>query len=247
MNILPVGYVSQLYADAFEHNNDCGAACGVMLVKAFHPEAKITVDEFYNLCQPTGDVYLSAGQITTALARLQVVSTWKYSIGLHDLFDLLHAGRPVIALINYGVLVQYGYTELTRFRGAHFVVIVGMDIKNIHIHDPYHTDESGADVEVPIDVFMQSWGSCDKQGNPNYCAVVAADSLYDTTDEIGDVLYKVRVTAKGLTMRDGAGTNYRVLGYLKAGDVRDVLSEKDGWGEVGIGRWISLKYTEKVS
>jgi hypothetical protein len=240
--LLSVPYVSQLTADAAAHNNDCGAACGVMLVKAFDKNSRVTVDEFYDMCNPGADVYLSAGQIVTALAKCRVVSAWRYGLKLWDLFELLKAEHPVIALINYGVLVDAGLTQKTGFRGAHFIVIVGMDTKYIHIHDPYW--EVGGGVSVPIDTFMSAWSTCDKQGNPNCCGIVASDTLAEGVFFDDEVLFQVRVTANSLTVREGGGVNYRAVGYLKKGAMAEVYYQKDGWGMIGTARWISLKYTE---
>ena len=121
VSLLPVPYVSQLELGAQKHNNDCGAACGVMLVRTYFPENVITVDDFYDICNPQGDVYLSASQIMSALGIQNVRSTWQEELGLIKLFDLLRNGQPVIALINYGVLVLANLTEKNNFTVAHFI------------------------------------------------------------------------------------------------------------------------------
>lgn len=59
--------------------------------------------------------------------------------------------------------------------------------------------------------------------------------------------YKVRVTANVLNIRDGAGTNYPVVGKIEDKGVYTIVEEKDGWGKLKSGNgWISLSYTTRV-
>lgn len=62
-----------------------------------------------------------------------------------------------------------------------------------------------------------------------------------------DASYKVKITADVLNVRNGAGTNYKVVTTVKKNQVYTIIEEKNGWGllksKVG---WISLKYTTKV-
>lgn len=59
--------------------------------------------------------------------------------------------------------------------------------------------------------------------------------------------YQVRVTAAiGLNVRSGPGMSYPSTGALEYGDTVSIFEEKDGWGRVNGGGWISLDYTEKI-
>lgn len=57
--------------------------------------------------------------------------------------------------------------------------------------------------------------------------------------------YKVKIIADVLNIREGAGTDYKVVGTTKKNDKHTITKEKDGWGKVATG-WISLKYTKKI-
>jgi hypothetical protein len=62
-----------------------------------------------------------------------------------------------------------------------------------------------------------------------------------------ETAYKVRVTVTiGLNVRSGPGTEYPADGALEYGDEVKIIKEKDGWGQVSSGGWISLDYTEKI-
>ena len=57
--------------------------------------------------------------------------------------------------------------------------------------------------------------------------------------------YHIKVTANVLNVREGAGTNYKVVKTIKKGENWLIRDEKNGWGKIRIG-WIKLSYTKKV-
>ena len=63
----------------------------------------------------------------------------------------------------------------------------------------------------------------------------------------GEPLYKVRVKISNLLVRDGPGTNYgKYPGY--ASGVYEIYEERNGYGRIAAGKWISLNpaYVERV-
>lgn len=57
---------------------------------------------------------------------------------------------------------------------------------------------------------------------------------------------KVEVTASALNVRKGVGTKHPVIKVLKKGTICEIVAEKDDWGQLKEGGWISLKYTKAV-
>ena len=57
--------------------------------------------------------------------------------------------------------------------------------------------------------------------------------------------YYIKVTANRLNVREGAGTNYKVIKTIKKDEKWLIRDEKNGWGKIRIG-WIKLSYTKKV-
>lgn len=57
--------------------------------------------------------------------------------------------------------------------------------------------------------------------------------------------YYIKVTANRLNVREGAGTQYKVIKTIKKGEEWLIRDEKNGWGKIRIG-WIKLSYTKKV-
>jgi uncharacterized protein YvpB len=71
----------------------------------------------------------------------------------------LAAGRPVVALIAYGTLLQ---RENQADHFGHFVVVVGSDTQNVYLNDPdwwnqgAHKREDGHNWAVPREQFVQA-------------------------------------------------------------------------------------------
>lgn len=57
--------------------------------------------------------------------------------------------------------------------------------------------------------------------------------------------YYIKVITNVLNVREGAGTNYKVVKTIKKGEKWLIRDEKNGWGKIRIG-WIKLSYTKKV-
>lgn len=174
--ILQVPFVSQLDVGATEHNNDCGAASALMILKSYNV-GNMTVDQVYNQISPTGDSALFISGLQTFLVNKGIKNERK-TASLFDLFTILSGNRPVIALIHYGVLVDAKLTEKTGFRAGHFVAVVGMDIRYVYIHDPYSVIK-GECLAVPISVFLSAWGQCVLDNNPNNTCIAMVSPIKD--------------------------------------------------------------------
>lgn len=57
--------------------------------------------------------------------------------------------------------------------------------------------------------------------------------------------YYIKVNTKSLNVREGAGTQYKVVKTIKKDEKWLIRDEKNGWGKIRIG-WIKLSYTKKV-
>lgn len=63
--------------------------------------------------------------------------------------------------------------------------------------------------------------------------------------------YLVRVTADTLNVREGSGTNYKIVTSVHRPQIYTIIEEQNGWGllksfATNRNGWINLKYTEKV-
>jgi uncharacterized protein YvpB len=255
MNILTVPYVSQILPGALQHNNDCGAASTLMVLNAYNTAKDLTVDKFYDKMYPSGDLSLSASQLMAMLTTYKVKNKWMADMLIHDLFDILVEKRTAIPLIHYAPLVKAKLTEKTNFLGAHFVVLVGMDINNICINDPYSTG-SGAGLEIPIEIFKQAWAQCSLDGNPNNCALATTIPIQDLSVPIPPpvgVMYGFNVyngtLINGINVRSGpASYNTLVKTIWRAETPIVYITQISGeWGRLADeSGWVYMPYLKKA-
>lgn len=226
--ILPVPYTVQLGAGADKYKNDSGAAAGTMLVHAYTDKTP-TVDEFFTKSGQTTDKALTLTQIGTGLTAFGVTIEQRASLKLGDLALILATGRPVIVLVKYSVLNSAGLTPETD-ESFHSLVAVGVDVKNIYIHDPLRRDASGEGQRIPWLTFYQAWSQV-----PGYdrAAIIPRTAL----------IRRIRITAATLNIRADSNHTSSIVGTTKAGDVFEVTTQKDGWGKIDDGKWINLSYS----
>ncbi len=239
VTLLPVPYASQLGTGADAHANDCGAACAVMLLRAYQ-KTVLTPDEFYTRFSFQGDPFLSVTQIRTAIGSLGLLTDFKATLSIQDIFAALASSKPLIVLLRYKVLYDAGLTEKS-FLGPHFAVAVGIDCKYIYIHDPLYTDPLVGEAHpYPLDVFWQAWKEVANDPNlpnPERSAIIPMTGIgFQMTR-------KVKVNIPTLNIRSGPGMNNQIVGTAKKSEILEVTREMGGWGEVGYNRWVLLTYT----
>ena len=239
VTLLPVPYVSQLGAGAEAHKNDCGAACAIMLLRAYTGTA-MTPDEFYTNFNIAGDPYLSVPTLRNALGNLGVLTGFQVGLTMADLFNTLAIGKPAIVLLRYKTLEDARLTE-KHYEGPHFAVAVGMDAKFIYLHDPLYTKPSDGDAHpYPLDLFWKSWkdvAADPKYPNPERSAIIPAVGLGYRMERA------VVINTPSLNVRNGPGLNNGIVGSAKKGQLVKVTREINGWGEIGKDQWIFLSYT----
>jgi hypothetical protein len=209
-----------------------------MLLRAYL-NLPITPDEFYVKFAIQWDPYLSVPQMRDAMSSLGLLTDFRANLGLQDLFTFLAATKPVIVLLRYKVLEEAGLTE-KHFDGPHFAVVVGIDSKNVYIHDPLYTNPLDGEAHpYPLDVFWQAWkevASDPKFPNPERSAIIP-------TGGIGfRLVRRMRVNIATLNVRSGPAGSNAVVGTLKKGDVVEITREMSGWGLIGPDKWIALMY-----
>ena len=231
INILPVPYVSQLGTGVDQFVNDSGAAAGAMLVRAYIDMA-LTPNDFFNQTGQHADSPLSFTQISNALRMNGIPVELRTGLKLADLSLILFSGRPVILLVNQTVLQQAGLTPET-FNGPHFLVAVGVDVKQAYVHDPLRQDASGQAQGIPWLTFYQAWTQA--QGYER-AALVPRMQL----------IRRVKVTAATLNVHQKPNGDTTLAGTVNSGDVFEVTIQQDGWGKIGENRWISLSYVADI-
>lgn len=240
--LLPVPYYSQVGEGANQNSNDCGAASGLMVLKAHKSNLVMNVDQYYKAANPTGvNESLWVGQVRQVLSSNGVATEYKVGFDELMLFNCLRQRKPVIALFKYGTLVDKGLTQFTTFRGAHFAVIVGMNTKYIYLNDPYSTEKKGEARAIPIDVFWQSWKDAVQDSNPERAGFYPTLGIGEIPIEIPGALYKIKITCNAQRVRSGPGENFEPpVDMVYKNTVLTVYEVNGKWGRVDVGRWIFL-------
>lgn len=241
---LEVPYVSQLGPDAQAYHNDCGPACGVMLLQAFTDHA-ITVDQFYAETGHTTDTYTSYGEIRAVLYRYDLATEMIWGMNWGQLEIVLTEERPIIALIKYQVLAAEMDTY-SNFQGQHFVVIVGIDDPDVLLHDPLWPDQAGKNWRIPLETMNRAWG----QAQPHHTGLATIPSLSDERVREADQDW-VQVGGYGLNVRsEPRVAEGNIVDFVHSGKKRILLERRqvgaDEWGRIGPERWIALKYDGEV-
>ncbi len=224
--LLPVPYVSQIGEGADQFSNDSGAAAGAMLVLAY-TERVVTPNEFFKQSGQKSDQPLSLKQIASVLSAEGVAVDQRSGLKLGELALVLSTGRPALLLVQYAVLQHAGLAPET-YSGDHYLVAVGMDIKNVYVHDPFRYDASGQGQAVPWLVLYQAWTQAP---GGERSALIPHQPL----------VRRVCVASSSLKIHKEPEAAAPVAGTARSGDVYEVTAVKDGWGRVGDGLWINLK------
>lgn len=240
--IIDTPYIGQVGSGADEHGNDCGAASAGMIIKKVKGSVP-SVDVLYNEVQPSGNSYLGADQLMSLMVRRGITSTWKAGLSIADLFWLLASGdMPIIALIRYGALKSI---RPNSFTGSHFVVVIGIDLDYVYIHDPLNTPTSGECIAVPFNLFYEAWNTVG-DGNPQGGAIVP-DAL--PTQGLETIVVN---SPNGLAVRsvpNTAGSKTTLLRYVSDQTRFTLYEVRDNWGRVSQTKqeWVCLDYTLSLS
>jgi hypothetical protein len=171
---LGVPYKPQWTPTANVRRGDCGPACIAMIVP-FLTIYIPTVDQAAASCGQSatgsGSLYTNHAQLRQGAAAYDVTLVTrspyrKPQLDMELLEESLEAGLPSIALIHYGVLrdetnkrTDYVKNQDQNYDRGHWVVVIGMDKKDVYIHDPdfYGTREQDGNARaVPRFAFFEA-------------------------------------------------------------------------------------------
>lgn len=254
MAIIDIPYVSQLENGARKFHNDCGAASGVMLVRAYKGNQSLTVDQYYDQTGQRKDQYLSASQVMSVLSRHGIPSKWRRGVSESDVRLLLDSKRPMIVLYNYKIIRQRGISTEIPFTGFHFAVLVGIDEFFVYLNDPLWSGEKGKNLQIPLEIWMEAWEKFPLfkgvPANPPRGAIVPdysvdAEEVEPIADDGSTTRMRV-IFPLGMNVRLGPGTNFTIVDTRNTGDVVRVLETKevgdDLWACLGTDRWIAIRF-----
>lgn len=240
LTILPVPFVSQVGTGADSRQNDSGAAAAVMLTRAYLPNSAMTPDIFSTRFALPPDTHFNLAQMRAALASLGIPTELRAGLGMQEVFAFLAASKPILAPLRYQTLAEAGLMEHGP-SGPHFVIVVGLDIRHIYIHEPRcATPAEGAARALPLDVFWRAWKETASEAQspiPERSALIPSHALGFR------LARRVRVNILSLKIRKGPALNAPLAGMLRKDQVVEITRELNGWGEIPNVGWVMLAYT----
>jgi hypothetical protein len=146
-HLLDIPYFSQWdIPDADDRPGDCGPACVcsiVHLFTTFRPTVDDVATRAGQATTGTGKWYTNHSQLRVAassygvaLASRSPAGAIRIPLTVEEIESEIRAGRPVIALVNYGVLDDMTGGNQDSFRGGHWVLVVGYNDRHFFVHDP---------------------------------------------------------------------------------------------------------------
>lgn len=76
--------------------------------------------------------------------------------------------------------------------------------------------------------------------------IVRIEDIVSTVETKEEKFNVKIINCSYLNVRKGPGTIHARVGSLKCGTKVIVYEQKDNWGRIGVDRWISLKYAERI-
>lgn len=181
VNGLSVPYHSQWETDAQKFKSDCGPANIEMVGEFYNGPSNITTNDIMQWITKGVNRNTSAVELINAARHFYDIKLVKiYNVTWDDLKAAIAKGDPIIVLVHYGSFIM----RLDRnFTGGHWMTVKGFDtidyqgtnIERIILHDPNWWGDyksQGADIPVIKKHFMNMWGTCHIDGNPNYMAII---------------------------------------------------------------------------
>jgi len=179
---LAVPYHSQWEADARKWKSDCGPANVEMIGEFYRGPKDITTDAIMKWITRGVNRNTSADELINAAKHFYNVELGRVYNATWDFLKLeIDKGYPLIVLVHYAAFVM----RLDRgFTGGHWMTVKGFDtidyqdtaVERIILHDPdwwgNHITQ-GANIPVTKKHFMNMWGLCHIDRNPDRMALVS--------------------------------------------------------------------------
>jgi hypothetical protein len=177
--VLPAPYLSQWSPTAQYAPGDCGPACLAMAVHLLTDE-RPTVDEVSQAAgMKPGAQWTNFSHIAKAGRQYDLVTNYVRPLKSERIIEEIQDGNPIIALVKYDLLsTPDSPNQDIKFKGAHFVLIVGIQIgpqekhpvgagsprPSIIFHDPDRLSGQtfGEFREAPWHTFMAAMGATSK-------------------------------------------------------------------------------------
>lgn len=230
-------YPSKTLPKATIKSGGCGATCAAMVVSSCRET--IRPDKMGDISRANG---YRANSGTAWELFEYVAKRWNFKTRtVKSSYEALQACKD-----GYFVVILCGNGLWTT--GGHYILAVGAKNNKIEIYDPYlyNGKFNRYDRKGKVELKGNScWVQIDTFKKYSNARNFFAYKMEESEKKKKFKKYYIKVTANVLNVREGAGTNYKVVKTIKKGEKWLIRDEKNGWGKIRIG-WIKLSYTKKV-
>lgn len=230
-------YPSKTLPKATIKSGGCGATCAAMVVSS--SKETIKPDKMGDISRANG--YRANSGTAWGLFEY-VAKRWNFKTRtVKSSYEALQACKD-----GYFVVILCGSGLWTT--GGHYILAVGAKDNKIEIYDPYlyNGKFNRYDRKGKVELKGNScWVQIDTFKKYSNARNFFAYKMEKPKEKKSFKKYHIKVTANVLNVREGAGTQYKVLRTIKKGEKWLIRDEKNGWGKIRIG-WIKLSYTKKV-
>lgn len=146
--------------------------------------------------------------------------------------DKFHAAETNAAELIARLMLQYGWG------------VDKIDTKQINTHQsrsgkycPHRTLDEG--IDRLYNMIKQKYAELSGQSVP--------EETQPTEQSANGDSYLVKVNTSALNIREGAGTNFNIVGCIKDYGTYTIIETSNNWGKLKSGRgWICLDYTKRI-
>ena len=209
------------------------------------------------LCEPAEITYTTGASFTIGdleAARRHALGSYKNAVFLLAKLCRDHGWDPFTAILTHREVTRQRLSNTDHVDPEHLWNGLGLGLSLLQLR----RDVAAAmDIAQPAPLYRIRKSRDDAASqlgayrNLDY-AKAALPEGYTIFDEAGNAVYPteylVKITAEsGLNVREGPGTEYRVVDALEQGGGWTIVEEQGGWGKLksGLG-WISLAYTARL-
>lgn len=255
LHLLEVPYIPVTAAPGESVNRLCAAACGTALIQAYKKDEHMTVSGVLEGMEAAAASELIYERLRACLNEHGIPARWETGLNLFDLLSSLRSEKPLVLLMEFGVLEEAGLHGSPESDTARFVLLIGMDNHQACIHDPGMPAGKGTARCLPLSQFESALQGASVGGEAGssglFAALAPVHGLNDPAILDGP-LYRVRTRFK-LNIRSGPSAGFADIGDVPPGVEKDILQEGPNhlFGKISSfpEQWISVsaEHVERLS
>lgn len=218
----------------------CGPTCAAMVVSSIKgtilPTEMADLFVKYGYRSANNGTYYSAFRFTADVFDIEYTEKYK----LNEVCNLLNDNYMAIVSCKNGLFTT----------GGHFILIYGIDGDTLKIYDPYlYSGKFNTSTRRGKVIVEGNTIYCNKETFREYANYVEffcfknTNKMKEESPAVSTSTYTRYVNVKSsLNVRNGAGTNYSIVGSKKNGELVTIYENISNWARIGNAQWVCSDY-----